>query len=54
MKCVGQTKKGPCTNKAMYEVGEEVVCFIHLQTSLKTQLGGPGDSVVVRLAQDDI
>jgi len=52
IKCVGETKKGPCTNKAMYEVGEEVVCFIHLQTSLKQQLGGPGDSVVVRLVKE--
>jgi hypothetical protein len=50
--CSGQTKKGACTNKAMYEVGEDVVCFIHLQTSLKQQLQGPGDSVVVRLAKD--
>jgi len=49
-KCVGQTKKGPCTNKAMYVVGEEEVCFIHLQTSLKEQLApGKKSAVVVRL-----
>jgi hypothetical protein len=47
--CSGQTKKGPCTNKAMYVVGEEEVCFIHLQTSLKEQLSNGGDSVIVRL-----
>jgi hypothetical protein len=54
IKCVGQTKKGPCTNKAMYVVGEEEVCFIHLQTSLKEQLGTDtgiaARQVVVRLA----
>ena len=54
IKCVGQTKKGPCTNKAMYVVGEEEVCFIHLQTSLKEQLGTDtgiaARHVVVRLA----
>ena len=54
IKCVGQTKKGPCTNKAMYVVGEEEVCFIHLQTSLKEQLGTDTSiaarQVVVRLA----
>ena len=38
----------------MYVVGEEEVCFIHLQTSLKEQLGtetGIGaKAVMVRLA----
>lgn len=48
-KCIGQTKKGPCTNKAMYIVGEDEVCFIHLQTSLKEQLApGQKSEVVVR------
>lgn len=49
--CSSQTKKGPCTNKAMYVVGEDEVCFIHLQTSLKTQLSSPNDSVIVRLVK---
>ena len=57
IKCVGKTKKGACTNKAMYVVGNEEVCFIHLQTSLKEQLGtdtGIGaKAVMVRLASHD-
>ena len=54
IKCVGQTKKGPCTNKAMYVVGEEEVCVIHLQTSLTEQLGpGRKSAVVVRLVPQD-
>jgi hypothetical protein len=55
--CIGKTKKGDCTNKAMYVVGNEVVCFIHLQTSLKEQLGTDtgiaAKQVVVRLARED-
>jgi hypothetical protein len=35
-------------------VGEEEVCFIHLQTSLKEQLGpGRKSAVVVRLVPQD-
>lgn len=52
-RCLDETKTGkPCTNEAMYMVGEDIVCFIHLQPSLKRQLHGPGDSVVVRLVTE--